>query len=268
MKLKAMSIGLAIVVAVPLAWGDASVDEYRAMLADKDANPGSLVIDRGETLFKTPGGPKNASLEKCDFGLGSGKLKGAFAQMPRYFKDTGRVQDVESRLMTCMVNLQGLNEADIKLKTFADQRNNEDNTNIEALTAYVASQSNNMKFNMSLKHAKEKENLVVGEALFWRRYGPLDFSCATCHVADGKRIRLQALVNVYKKQDIQSTMTKWPTYRVSHGVVRSMEHRMWDCNWQMRAPDIGYGSPAAIALISFLTHQAEGGMIDVPGLKR
>ena len=61
MKLKAMSIGLAIVVAAPLAWGDASVDEYRAMLADKDANPGSLVIERGENLFKNPGGPQNAT---------------------------------------------------------------------------------------------------------------------------------------------------------------------------------------------------------------
>ena len=268
MKWKAMNIGLAIVVATPLAWADASVDEYRAMLADKDANPGILVIERGEALFKTPGGPKNSSLEKCDFGLGAGNLKGAFAQLPRYFKDTGLVQDVESRLMTCMVKLQGLNEADIKAKPFSDQRNNEDNTNIEALAAYVAAQSNGMKFNISLKHAKEKETLAVGEAIYWRRYGPMDFSCATCHAADGKRIRLQALVNAYNKADIQSTMTKWPTYRVSHGVVRTMEHRMWDCNWQMRAPDIGYGSPAAIALISFLTHQAEGGIIDVPGLKR
>jgi len=100
--------------------------------------------------------------------------------------------------MTCMVNLQGLKEADIKLRPFADERNNEDNTDIEALTAYVASQSNGMKFNMSLKHAREKETLAVGEAIYWRRYGPMDFSCATCHAADGKRIRLQALVNASK----------------------------------------------------------------------
>jgi len=79
MKLKEVGIILALAVSTPLAWGDASVDEYRAMLADKDANPGYLVIDRGETLFKKPGGPKNASLGKCDFGQGPGNLKGAFA---------------------------------------------------------------------------------------------------------------------------------------------------------------------------------------------
>ncbi len=259
---------LALALVAPLAIGEASVEEYRAMLADKDANPGYLVIDKGELLFKTPRGPKNASLEKCDLGLGPGKLAGAYAQLPRYFKDTDRVQDAESRLMTCMVSLQGMSEADIKAKPFADQRFNEYNTDIEALTAYVAAQSNGMKYKIPMKHAKEKESLAVGETLFWRRYGPMDFSCATCHTEDGKRIRLQALVNVLNKSDIQSTMTKWPTYRVSHGVVRTMEHRMWDCNWQMRSPDIGYGSPAAVALIAYLTKQADGGVIDVPGMKR
>jgi sulfur-oxidizing protein SoxA len=268
MNSKVIGMAVALALAAPMAWGEASVAEYRAMLADKDANPGNLVIDRGERLYKTAAGPKNASLEKCDFGLGPGKLKGAYAQLPRYFKDTNRVQDAESRLMTCMVTLQGMNETDIKAKPFADQRNNEDNTDIEALTAYVAAQSNGMKYKLPLKHAKEKENLAVGDAMFWRRYGPMDFACATCHAEDNKRVRLQALVNAYNKKDIQDTMTKWPTYRVSHGVVRTMQHRMWDCNWQMRAPDISYGSPAAVALIAFLTHQAEGGVVDVPGMKR
>lgn len=268
MKYKAMSLGVALALAVPLAWGEASVEEYRAALADKDANPGFLTIDKGEALFKEKRGPKSASLEKCDFGLGAGKLKGAYAQMPRYFKDTNRVQDVESRLVTCMVNLQGFTEDAVKTHVFADERSNESNTDLEALTAYVAYQSNGMKINPPLKHPMEKETLSVGEALFWRRTGPMDFACATCHAEDGKRIRLQPLLNALNKKDIQATMGAWPTYRVSHGVVRTLQHRMWDCNWQMRTPDIDYGSPAAVALISFLTHQASGGVYDLPGMKR
>ncbi|MBI1285151.1 MAG: sulfur oxidation c-type cytochrome SoxA [Thiobacillus sp.] len=268
MKYKAMSLGVALALAVPLAWGEASVEEYRAALADKDANPGLLTIDKGEILFKEKRGPKNASLEKCDFGLGAGKIKGAYAQMPRYFKDTNRVQDVESRLVTCMVKLQGFTEAEVKTHVFADQRSNEGNTDLEALTAYVAYQSNGMEINPPLKHPMEKETLSLGEALFWRRTGPMDFACSTCHAEDGKRIRLQPLLNVLNKKDIQATMGAWPTYRVSHGVVRTMEHRMWDCNWQMRTPDIDYGSPAAVALIAYLTHQASGGVYDLPGMKR
>jgi sulfur-oxidizing protein SoxA len=262
------AIALAFASVAPLALGEASVADYRAALADKDANPAFLVIDQGELLFKQKRGPKNASLEKCDLGLGAGKLRGAYAELPRYFKDTARVQDLESRLLTCMVTLQGFDEAELKKKLYADQRLNESNTEMEAIAAYVAYQSNGMKISPSMKHAAEKETAKLGEALFWRRHGPMDFSCATCHAEDGKRVRLQALVNVYNAKDIQATMTTWPTYRVSHGVVRNMQHRMWDCHWQMRTPDIDYGSPASVALISFLTNQAKGGTLDVPGIKR
>jgi sulfur-oxidizing protein SoxA len=268
MKFKAMSLGVTLALAAPVAMGEASVEEYRAMLADKDANPGFLVIDKGEALFKEKRGPKNASLEQCDFGLGAGKLKGAYAQLPRYFKDTKRVQDLESRLVSCMVNLQGFTEDEVKAKLYGDQRHNENNTPLEAIAAYVAYQSNGMKIDPPLKHPMEKETLKVGEAYFWNRHGPMDFSCATCHAEDGKRVRLQALVNAYNKQDIRKTMSTWPTYRVSHGVARNNQHRMWDCHWQMRTPDIDYGSPATVALISFLTHQAKGGVYDLPGMKR
>ena len=268
MKLKVMGLGAMLALTAPLAWGEASVADYRAQLADKDANPGILIIDKGERLFHEKRGPKNASLEKCDFGLGPGKLKGAYAQLPRYFKDTNKVQDLESRLMTCMTRLQGFSEDELKAKLYADQRLNEDNTDVEAITAYVAFQSDGMKINPPLKHAAEKEAAKLGEAMFWRRHGPMDFSCATCHAEDGKRVRLQGLVNVYNPKDIQATMSTWSTYRVSHGVVRNMQHRMWDCHWQMRTPDIDYGSPASVALISFLTHQAKGGTYDLPGMKR
>lgn len=268
MKYNALSLSLTLALAAPLAWGEASVADYRAALADKDANPAFLVIDQGEMRFKEKRGPKNASLEKCDFGLGPGKLKGAYAQLPRYFKDTKQVQDLESRVMTCMIKLQGFTEAEIKQKLYADQRLNESNTDMESIVAYVAAQSDGMKINPPMKHAAEKEAVKLGEEMFWRRHGPMDFSCATCHHEDGKRIRLQSLVNVYKPQDIQATMSTWPTYRVSHGVVRNMQHRMWDCHWQMRTPDIDYGSPATVALISYLTHQAKGGTYDLPGIKR
>jgi len=247
---------------------EASVAEYRAALADKDANPGTLIIEKGADLFKTPRGPKNVSLEKCDFGLGAGKLKGAAAQMPRYFKDTDRVQDVESRVVTCMTPLQGFDEKEIKTKLYADQRFNEDNTPLEAIAAYVYAQSDGMPINPPMKHAKEKEAVKVGEALFWNRYGPMDFSCATCHAEDGKRVRLQALVNHYNKKDISATVSAWPTYRVSHGALRNMQHRMWDCHWQMRLPDIDYGSPAAVAIIAFQANQAKGAKFDLPGMKR
>jgi sulfur-oxidizing protein SoxA len=267
---KVSVIGIALLVGAITGAQAASVDDYRAALQDKDSNPAIFAIDRGETLFKTKRGSKNVSLETCDFGLGAGVLKGAYAQMPRYFKDSDRVEDVESRIVTCMVTLQGFDRDQLtdRKKLYADERKSEENTDLEVLAAYVAFQSDGMKINPPLANEQEKQTLKVGEEIFWTRHGPLDFSCATCHASDGKRVRLQPLVNALNQKDIQATMTAWPTYRVSHGVVRNNQHRMWDCNWQMRLPDIGYGSDASVALISFLTQQAKGGTYNIPGMKR
>ncbi len=273
MQLKAMGMTalLAMAPAVTLAQApdDVPAAAYRAALQDKFANPGTMVIDRGEELFKAKRGPKNASLEGCDFGLGAGVVKGAYAQIPRYFKDTDKVQDLESRLITCMVTLQGRTEEDIKKKVFADQRANEENTEIEAIAMYVAAQSDGMQINSPRKHPREKEAIAVGKNLFYTRHGPMDFSCTTCHGRDGIRIRLQELGNFASNQaNARDALKYWPTYRVSHGVIRTMQSRMWDCHWQMRLPDLDYGSPVSVALIAYLTDQARGATFDLPGMKR
>jgi hypothetical protein len=60
---------------------------------------------------------------------------------------------------------------------------------------------------------------------------------------------------------------EWPAYRVSNTHVMTMQHRLLDCYWQMRMPELQMGSDASVALIAFLTKQAEGGEIAVPGLE-
>ena len=86
-----------------LAQGKSTADgiaEYRRML--EDGNPAELYEAKGEALWKTARGPKNATLERCDLGKGPGVVKGAFVELPRYFADTGKVQDLETRLVSCM----------------------------------------------------------------------------------------------------------------------------------------------------------------------
>jgi sulfur-oxidizing protein SoxA len=96
-----------------------------------------------------------------------------------------------------------------------------------------------------------------------------DFSCATCHADEGKRIRLQGLPNFSKPgKPAQETMGGWPTYRVSQSAVRTMQHRLWDCYRQQRWPVPEYGSDALTALTVFLQKQAAGGELNVPSIKR
>ncbi|KAA5596235.1 sulfur oxidation c-type cytochrome SoxA [Blastochloris sulfoviridis] len=246
---------------------DKTLEKYRAMISDPMSNPGYLAVDAGEALWSMPRGTKNVSLETCDLGEGPGKLDGAYAKMPRYFADTGKVMDAESRILWCMETIQGFDTAAIRKKPFASSGGNPA-TEIESLVAFVANRSNGHVYAAKMEHPKEREMVALGEALFFRRASVNDFSCQTCHGQEGQRIRLQKLPHFDTPKDAQATMASWPTYRVSQASLRTMQHRLWDCYWQMRMPDVGYTSEVTIALTAYLTKKAEGGKIEVPSIKR
>lgn len=250
----------------PLDDSEKEIERYRQMLSDPFSNPGFLAVDRGEVLWAEKRGTKNVSLEACDLGEGPGKLEGAFAKLPRYFADADKVMDTEQRLLWCMDKLQGLDTREVVTRRFSGPARASD---MEDLVAFIANKSSDMKIQPQLSHAKEKEMAAVGEALFYTRGGVNDFSCATCHAEEGKRIRLQGLPNLsVKGKPAQETMASWPTYRVSQSALRTMQHRLWDCYRQQRWPVPGYGTDALTALTVFLQKQAEGGEIKVPSIKR
>ncbi|MES2009856.1 MAG: sulfur oxidation c-type cytochrome SoxA [Pseudomonadota bacterium] len=239
------------------------IAKYRQMLAE--GNPAELWEAAGEELWKKPAGPKNASLEQCDLGKGPGVTKGAYAELPRLFKDTGRVMDLEQRLAYCRVTLQGLTQEEALKNPFASTGKPSD---IERLVAFVAGESRGIKMNVELNHPEEKRVYALGQKMFFYRGGAYDFACATCHAVDGQRIRLQELPNLLTKQGAQAAYTTWPAYRVSQGEVRSMQHRLYDCLRQQRFPEPAYGSDVITALSLFLARNANGGTYDGPAMKR
>ena len=239
------------------------IQQYRDLL--QDGNPAELWEARGETLWKEKRGPKKASLEQCDLGKGPGVVKGAYAELPRYFADADRVMDLETRLVYCMVKLQGFTEAEATKTPIGSANKRSDN---EALVAYVTSQSRGYRMNAPMSHPKEKEAYAIGEKMFYYRGGPYDFGCTTCHGESGKRIRLQDLPNLSTVADAQRAYTTWPAYRVSEGEVRTMQWRLKDCFRQQRFPELAFTSDASIALTSFLAHKAQGGTLATPALKR
>lgn len=240
------------------------IERYRQSLAD--GNPAELWEARGEDLWKQKRGPKGASLEKCDIGLGPGVVKGAYTVLPKYFADTDKVQDLESRLVTCMVTLQGFTVEQATRQHFG--AGNDKKSDMEALVAWITGSSRGMKMNVSLANPKEQEAYEVGKRMFFHRGGPYDFACATCHGADGQRIRLQDLPNLLNPKDAQKAYGAWPGYRVSQGEVRTMQHRINDCYRQQRFPEPGYASDAVSALTLFLARNANGGVFNAPALKR
>lgn len=239
--------------------------ENRAMFGND--NPAALWTARGQGLWQKARGSKQVSLAKsCDLGMGRGIVKGAYAHLPRYFADTARVQDLDSRLLTCMVDGQGMDKAAILKNRFGDGDRKSD---LEALAAYVVDASHGVAISLPLAHPEEKRAYALGKAIFFYRAGTHDFSCATCHGQVGKRIRLEQLPDLAKAgQDARDTYTTWPAYRMSQGEVRTMEWRLGNCVRQERLPELKYGSEAAIDLTMFLAKNAEGGKMAAPGLKR
>lgn len=242
-----------------------AIAEYRAAL--QDGNPADLNAARGEGLWKAKRGPKNVSLEACDLGLGAGKVKGAVASLPRYFADVDRVMDAESRLVHCMVSLQGFEAKDFTART-AFSSEGQRATVIEDLIAYLYDESRDVKISVPQAHRKEQESYVRGKKIFFFKGGPYDFSCASCHSEDAKRIRLQDLPNLTKPEPAQAAFAQWPAYRVSQGAVRTMQWRMYDCFRQQRFPEMTYLSPASVDLTTFLGVNAAGGKMAAPAIKR
>ena len=264
MKKIALALGLVSLSVIAFAQKSStdSIAEYRQML--QDGNPADLFEAKGEGLWTQKRGPKNASLEKCDLGKGPGVFKGVWVELPRFFPDTGRVQDLESRLLTCMQELQGLDAQEIAKTPFGRG----EQSNVTALATWIAAESKGMKLNLPQDHIEERKMYEVGKRLFFMRGGSHDFACATCHAQDDKRIRLQDLPNITKNPGAGNGFGAWPAYRVSNGQMWGAQLRLNDCYRQQRFPYPIFGSDATIALGVYMGVNGKGGATVAPAIKR
>lgn len=243
---------------------NAEFEKFRAVL--EQDNPAELWEVKGEELWKKPGGPNKVSLEKCDLGLGPGVVKGAYVQMPRYFADVDRVMDAEARIVHCMITLQGYKYEDLAKAPFSSATRTPDPVSI---VTYVAAQSAGMKFAPPQGHPKEKEAYALGKEIFDFRGGPWDFACASCHGLEGKkRIRTQLLPNFKDPAKAIAAVQSWPGYRMTGGVMHSLQWRLNDCFRQQRLPEPGYASETLSVLLTYLTVNASGHEYRGPGIKR
>jgi sulfur-oxidizing protein SoxA len=263
------AVTLAAVLSAFLAGPEVSAQEdvfsqYREMMGED--NPAVFLSEEGADYWSRTTGPRKASLQQCDLGLGPGVVEGAYARLPRYFEDTGRVMDLEARLFHCMEQLQGRAAEDVRARPYSGR--GDMGTEIEALVTYIAEQSQGDPLEVPQNHPAEQAAYRLGESLFYRRLGPYDFSCASCHRQDGRRIRLQELPNITLTEGAGLAYSTWPAYRVSQGLVRTMGWRMQNCARQQRLPQLQAGSEANTALQVYIGVNAGGTRMAAPGMKR
>ena len=256
-------------VAIGGAFAQSStVDEiakYREAL--QDGNPAELWEARGEEMWNTPRGPEARVVRDAATWASAPVWSRAPTRSCRAISPMrNRVMDLETRLVWCMVNQQGISEGDATKIKFGD--GSARRSDLEALAAYVTSQSRGVKMNVPVNDPHVRDMYRLGEKMFFYRGGTHDFSCATCHGEDGKRIRLQDLPNLTKTEGAQKAYTTWPAYRVSQGELRTFQWRLNDCFRQQRFPDLVFGSEASIALTTYLAGRANGAPYNGPAIKR
>ena len=260
-----LAAGALALLAVPAYGQDTKkeIEKYQKMIAE--GSPVELFELEGEQLWKKRQGPRNVSLERCDLGMGPGVVKGAYAHLPRYFADADVVMDLEARLLHCMITLQGRDRAEATKRVFG---NADRLSEMEFLSAYVAGESRGVKMQPGTGHPKEKAAYELGRKLFFYRSGAWDFSCASCHGEEGKRIRMQDLPVLSTPEDARPVVATWPAYRVSNSQFKTMQWRINDCYRQMRMPEPNFVSETTIAMNLFLAVTGQGEPHRGPGTKR
>ncbi|RMH04976.1 MAG: sulfur oxidation c-type cytochrome SoxA [Aquificota bacterium] len=242
------------------------IKEQRQMLRETLGLVVEQYIEEGKELFKKYG------LDKCDFGKGPGVVKGVAAELPKYFPDADRVMSLESRVYYCIAKSTGKSFQEVAAEMTKNWQGpgSKPPSDMDKISFYIVSESRGMKINPSVKHPKEKEYLKVGEEVFYRRWGALDFSCAVCHGADGKRIRLQQTSNYGQKypKAQQQDFNIYPIFRAASEATQFAHHRWADCLWQMRLPTLIPGSPLSDALTLYIYYMLSGRPIEGPSIGR
>ncbi|ADW22709.1 MULTISPECIES: sulfur oxidation c-type cytochrome SoxA [Thermus] len=201
--------------------------------------PGDLFVEEGKELFFRKG-PSGKTLEECDFGKGKGVLEGVYAILPKYFSDSKRVEDLETRVYTCMQTVQGYKPAEIK------------RDEVRAITTYIASFSSKAKIQVVPKHPAELAMYNLGRELWYTRAGARDMSCAICHDQyAGQRVRLSPV-----RSPKQGLGNEWPAYRFEEDRLYTMEDRINFCYESIAIPKPEFYSDVHIALTVYMLAEA------------
>jgi len=220
--------------------------DTRAMQNDDTANPAMLVVLDGETLWNTKAGETNQSCADCH-GDAAKSMKGVAARYPAMVAEQDRPVDLEQRIM--MSRLADQKAAALPFES----------KELLALTAYIARQSRGMPVAVK-DDAQAKPFIAAGRAIFERRQGQLDLSCAQCHDDYwGKKLAGNLVP--------QAMATGYPIYRLEWQEVGSLQRRLRNCMSGMRAEPYDFGAPELVDLEYFLMWRARGLAMETPAVR-
>ena len=221
--------------------------EVRDLQQDDFANPGMLWVARGETLWQEAAGREGKSCADCH-GDAKTSMKGVVTHYPRIDAGTARLINIEGRIQQCRERRQ---QAD-PLKY--------ESAELLALTAYVARQSRGMPMNATIDW-QNRHNFEAGRAMFYRRIGQMNLSCAQCHQDNwGKKLGPETIS--------QGHGVAYPVYRLEWQSMGSLHRKFRSCLSGVRAELLPQGAPELLDLELYLAWRSSGLPIETPGVRR
>ncbi len=220
--------------------------ETRAMQDDDTANPAMLSVLDGETLWQRKDGSAAKSCADCH-GDARTSMKGVAARYPAFDAARGRPVDLEERVNICRAEKQQATPLAFESKELL------------ALAAYVGRQSRGMPIDIA-DEARIKPFLQAGRDMFTERQGQLNLSCAQCHDDNWGQKLAGAPIP-------QGHPTGYPIYRLEWQTLGSLQRRLRNCLFGMRAISYPYGAAEMVNLELYLMWRARGMPIETPAVR-
>ncbi len=245
-----LGAGAASAAEIPLAERKSGYEfmarETRAMQDDDTANPAMLSVLDGETLWQRKDGSAAKSCADCH-GDARTSMKGVAARYPAFDAARRRPVDLEERVNICRAEKQQATPLAFESKELL------------ALAAYVGRQSRGMPIDIA-DDARMRPFLQAGRDMFTERQGQLNLSCAQCHDDNWGQKLAGAPIP-------QGHPTGYPLYRLEWQTLGSLQRRLRNCLFGMRAVSYPYGAPEYVNLELYLMWRARGMPIETPAVR-
>ena len=209
---------------------------------DDSTNPGTLWVLDGEALWSAKAGAANRSCADCHQ-----SMKGVAARYPAFDPARGKPLSLEQRINACRVDHQKASPLPYESKELL------------ALEAFVARQSRGLPIAPKID-AKTKPFLEAGKEAFHRRQGQLNLSCSQCHDDHWGKSLAGSVIP-------QAHPTGYPIYRLEWQNLGSLERRLRNCVYGIRAQVPEFGSEEFVGLELYLMWRARGMKMETPGVR-
>ena len=216
------------------------------MQDDDTANPAMLSVLDGEMLWQRKDGSAAKSCADCH-GDARTSMKGVAARYPAFDAARGRPIDLEQRVNVCRAEKQ-------QATPFAFE-----GKELLALAAYIGNQSRGLPIDIA-DDERTRPFLQTGREMFIQRQGQLNLSCAQCHDDNWGQKLAGAPIP-------QGHPTGYPIYRLEWQTLGSLQRRLRNCLFGMRAVSYPYGASELVNLELYLMWRARGMPLETPAVR-